>query len=157
MARERPHTSVNISQKSDNRMAGVLGGEYELPYPMRHMLEIEAWVDYFRPIGLYDEVEDAINPRDSVAKEGEKRACESCGSVQECGFNYDRYFSDDEYLRILSQSGACSLECAVEYAFHGKFAPSISEFKSNPDAYKTLGLVNTTTDEIRQEFYSDLM
>jgi len=155
MSRERPHAAVNVvsTSRSDNKMRGMLKGEYQLPYPMVHMLEIERWVALFHPEPLFSEVKGAISYIEPVAEEGVERACEGCGEVKETGFDHEAYFTDDEYLRLLSRSRACSVECAIKYAFSGEYAPSVDEVKANPEAYKTLGLVEQTVEDIRHQYY----
>lgn len=144
MNKDRYHIGVMIHSWSDNNMKGTRDkpGEYNLPYRMKHMLEIERWVEIFRPEPLYNEVKDHITKTNtSLISEGDNVACETCKEVKDCGFDYKPYFTEDEYQIILSKSRACSLNCAIKDVFRGDYAPSVAEFKQNPDAYKTLGAV----------------
>lgn len=135
-------TNVNKSMTSDNMMIGGQEGGFELPYPMKHILEVEEWVCLFKPEPLYGMVEHAVNDNYHSVKEGEEYACESCGNVRECGFDYDPYFTESEYRRVLSSSRACSLDCAISHVFRAKSAPSVGEFKSKYESYKSLGRVD---------------
>lgn len=135
---------IKMGSRCDNDILGTKNteGEYNLPYLMKHMLEVEEWVSIFHPQPLYNEVKSQIvDVNTSNVNEGDTYACEHCEEIKECGFDYEPYFEQEEYSRILAKSRACSLECAIKFIYRGDYAPSVSEFKRNPDAYKTLGYV----------------
>lgn len=138
------HKGIELNSNSDNNMKGLRNsdGEYNLPYLMKHMLEVEEWVSIFHPQPLYNEVKSQITEINTLnVDEGNKYACENCKKFKECGFDYEPYFEQDEYSRILATFRACSLDCAIKFIYRGDYAPSVSEFKRNPEAYKTLGYV----------------
>jgi hypothetical protein len=140
---------VVSTAKSNNKMKGIGGsGDYQLPYPMKHLLEIEEWVSLFQPQGLYPAVKDEISSVGPSVSEGEEAVCEACNEVHPIGFSdYSEYFTEEEYERIISFSRACSLDCAIQHVFRRDYAPSVTEFKSNPEEYKTTGLVNYTVGD----------
>lgn len=155
MSRERPYTSVDVvSERDNNTLETTLGGEYQLPHPMIHILEVKEWISLFRPDPVYTKVEDRLTDLTTSVMGGDVAVCENCHTQSQVGFSdYTEYFSDEEYERVLKLTNACSLDCAIEFIFRGEFAPNVEEFKSDPESYKTFGLSNYTLEEIETEYY----